>query len=278
MQPNFSQVVIYNLNAETENQIINEDDRIIVEAGYEGEQYGLIFDGDIIQTIREKEDGVTYKLTLIAQDGNNFFRNSYANTTLQKGQTNREIINTLTTQSSIPTTMGNISDNLDQVKLTRGKAIFGLTVDYLRQLAKSQNATFYLKSGEVNIVKLEDIPQGEIIDLSPTSGLIGVPSQTDQGVTIKSLLNPNIKTNILIHIDNRLVRQMQYPLVQVNLNSKTPSTPVIRNLDNDGIYRVIKVTYKGDTRGDDWTVEAECIVQSGLLPTIATTNQTQAWT
>jgi len=68
LEPQFSEIVIYNLSPQSENTIIEEGFRVTIEAGYEGSQYGLVFDGDVVQAIRNKEDGTTYMLTLVAAD------------------------------------------------------------------------------------------------------------------------------------------------------------------------------------------------------------------
>jgi hypothetical protein len=251
-QPNFSSVTIYNLAPDTENSIIQEGNRIVIEAGYEGEQYGLIFDGDIVQPIRDKEDGVTYRLTLYSLDGDRMMNQGFVGFSLLKGQTARSAIENVVSQVKIPTQLGSISDSLSDTKLSRGKVVFGLAKDYLRQLAQSQDATFYVEDGRVNIIRAADLPEGEILDLSPSSGLIGVPAQSEYGVSFKCLLNPHIKINSLVHIDNSLIRAQQFQLGQV-----------IRNLDNDGIYRVISVTHSGDTRGDDWYTECQTVSQAG---------------
>ena len=259
-QPNFSEIVIYNLSAETENAIIQEGNRIVIEAGYEGEQYGLIFDGDIIQTVRDKEDSVTYRLSLYAIDGDRFYNQGFVGFSMLKGQTARSAIENVVSKASIPSELGSISDGLSNSELTRGKVVFGLAKDYLRQLAQSHNATFYIEDGKVNIVRATDLPEGEILDLSPTSGLIGVPSQSEYGVSFKCMMNPRIKINSLVHIDNSLIREQTYQPGQV-----------IRNLDNDGIYRVTSVTYNGDTRGDNWECEVETVSQAGLMPSMMST-------
>ena len=56
--PNYSEIVLYNLSAQTENSIIKEGAKIILEAGYQNQQYGLIFSGDIVQPLRGKEDNI----------------------------------------------------------------------------------------------------------------------------------------------------------------------------------------------------------------------------
>lgn len=265
-QPNYSEVVIYNLSADTENTLIQEGNRIVIEAGYEGEQYGLIFDGDIVQPVRDKEDGVTYRLLLYSLDGDRAYNQGFVGFSLLKGQTARSLIGSLASKASVPSELGNISDSFDKTELSRGKVVFGLARDYYRQLAQSQSAAFYLEDGKVNIIKATDLPEGEILDLSPSAGLIGVPAQTEYGVSFRCLLNPRIRINTLVHIDNSLIRAQTYQQGQV-----------IRNLDNDGIYRVISVTHKGDTRGDDWYTECETVSQAGLMPGMMSTTSSNPW-
>lgn len=265
-QPNFSEIVLYNLSPDTENAIIQEGNRIVIEAGYEGEQYGLIFDGDIIQTIRDKEDGVTYRLSLYSLDGDRFLNQGFVGFSMVKGQTARSQIDNLVSQAKTPSQLGSISDSFNETQLSRGKVVFGLAKDYLRQLAQSQDATFYLDDGKVSIIRATDLQNDEIFDLSPASGLVGVPAQSEYGVSFKCLLNPRIKINSLVHIDNSLIRAQTYQPGQV-----------IRNLDNDGIYRVVSLYNNGDTRGDDWYTECQTVSQAGLIPGMISTTTANPW-
>jgi hypothetical protein len=257
VEPNWSEVTIYNLSPETENKIIKEGDRVIVEAGYEGSQYGIIFDGNVVQPIREKEAGTTYKLTLVSMDSDQFVTYGTVNFSLTRGQNSRAIIEHIAKKASPSAELGSISENLSDARLTRGKAVFGLARDYLRQLAQSESATYYMEDGKINIIKADDLPAGEIIDLTPATGLIGVPSQYEYGAKIRCLLNPKIKIGSLVHVDNSLIRNQRYEQGQP-----------IYMLDSDGIYRVIKVTHIGDTRGNDWYTEVETVSQAGILPSM----------
>lgn len=255
LQPQFSTIVIYNLSPESENTIIQEGYRVTLEAGYEGSQYGLIFDGNVVQAIRNKEDGTTYTLTLVAADSDRWMSYSISNFSMVRGQNNRTVLEALASKATVPTQLGSISDNLSTSTLTRGKVIFGLTRDYIRQIGKSEIGTPYIENGKINLVKANDIPDGQILDISPDSGLIGVPEQQDYGVTIRCLMNPQIKLNSLVHVDNTLVRAQQFDQGQQ-----------IYALDRDGIYRVIQLTYMGDTRGNDWYTEVETVTQAGVIP------------
>ena len=252
MEANYSEVVIYNLSPSSENIIIKEGYRVIIEAGYEGNQYGLIFDGNVIQPLREKEGGTTYKLNLVSMDSDMFLVSGSANFSIMRGQNSRSLIENIVNSSSVSTQLGAISQNLSNSELTRGKVVFGKASDYLRQIAQSESAAFYMEDGKVNIIRADDYSENEVIELDSESGLIGVPSQSDFGATIKMLLNPRVKLGTMIHVNNSLIKNKQFQQGQA-----------FYGLDQDGLYRVIKVTYKGDTRGVDWYTEVETVTQSG---------------
>lgn len=259
-QPNFSQVTIYNLAPGTENTLIQGGQKLYVEAGYEGQQYANIFTGDIIQPIRDKEDGVTYRLSLYSLDGDQFLNQSIVNFSMAKTSsllTQRQIVNNLASQATIPTQVGDIASGLDATTLSRGKSFFGMTRDYMRQIAQTNNITFYVEDGLIHIVDANGSATDNAIDISPTSGLIGTPVQNDQGISFKCLLNPYIKPRSLVYIDNSLIQAQRIQLGQFQ-----------RQLDQSGLYRVISVTHVGDTRGQDWYSEAICVSQAGPIASL----------
>ncbi len=222
MEPNYSEITIYNLNSETENAIMMNGSRVTVEAGYEGKQFGIIFDGDMLQTVREKEEGTTYVLTIVALDSDRAINFDIANYSILKGQTARAITEHIVNKAQYPISLGSISDSLDETKLTRGKVLFGKSSDYLRQISKSHDAQYYMEDGKANIIKMDDLPEGEIFDLSPTSGLVGTPEQSEYGISGQCLLNPAIKINSLIHVDNSLVRAKK---LDINGGGSNPNQP-----------------------------------------------------
>lgn len=230
MEPNLAEITIYNLNANTENAIMVNGKRITVEAGYEGSQFGLIFDGDILQPIRERENGTTFKLTLLALDSDRAINFDIANYSIIRGQTARSVVNYIANKAQYPINLGSISDKLEGQKLTRGKVMFGKSADYIRQIAKTYDLQQYTDSGSLNLVSLEELPEGEIFELSPTSGLIGTPEQTDYGISGKCLLNPQIKLNSLIHIDNSLVRAKR---IDINGSNTAPNGGVATENSNN---------------------------------------------
>ena len=80
---------------------------------------------------------------------------------------------------------------------------------------------------------------------------------TDEGVKATCLLNPMLNLNSLVHIDKSFVR-----------GRKVSRGSQVKQADLDGIYRIIKVTHEGDTRGNAWYTEFTGISQSGTTPNI----------
>src|ERR1035438_10547257 len=80
---NFGEVTIYNLSANTQADIIQYGMRVVIEAGYENGNYGVIFDGDVYQPIWNREDIVDNTLTLCCFDGNSVLINNMISATVE---------------------------------------------------------------------------------------------------------------------------------------------------------------------------------------------------
>lgn len=252
-QPNQSILKIYNLNPEDENKLIQNGQRIIIEAGYTGSQYGMIFSGNIIQPLRSKENGVDYVLTLVSMDAERYATYGLVGVSLVAQQSSRDAINALLTKSSFKAGAGFLTDT--EIKYPRGKIMFGKSTDYLEQISVSANATYYTDDGKVNIIKAPDTAKGKVLSFGPETGLIGTPVQNELGIECNVLLNPQVQLNSLFHVDNKKIQNYRY----------SPGSPV-RSLDSEGLYRVISLTHTGDTRGDTWETHIQAISQAGLLP------------
>ncbi len=253
--PNYAEIVLYNLSAQTENSIIKEGAKVILEAGYQNPQYGLIFSGDIVQPLRGKEDNTTYTLTLVSQDGDLFYNKGIINASFRAGQTQRDVLENIAKQSTNALEIGQLSDNLTPTALPRGKALFGLTRDYFRQIAKSEQAAFYINNNKIDFVKAMDLPTNEIIKLNGKSGLIGMPEQTEEGIQATCLLNPLLDLNKMVAIDLSSIQRQ-----------KADRNNELKNIEGSGVFKIIKIVHKGDIRGDEWYTEFTAVAQTGAVP------------
>lgn len=142
--------------------------------------------------------------------------------------------------------------DLGRQALPRGKVIYGMARQYMRDEARDTDTDWSIQDGKVQMVPRKGYLPGEAVLLTHETGLVGTPEQTQNGLTVRALLNPLLRIGGRIKLDNASVKRMQTPL-------KAAAGQGAARLDDDGIYRIIKVEFKGDTRGNDWYADMLCI-------------------
>jgi hypothetical protein len=93
------------------------------------------------------------------------------------------------------------------------------------------------------------------VKLNVDNGMIGTPQQTNEGVNVKCLLNPNIKVGGRIEINNSSIARLKIDLSVAGTSSNVPAL-----LSNDGNYFVLVAEHSGDTRGVDWYTSMVCLI------------------
>ncbi len=250
--PNYSDVTIWNASQEVFDEIINAGTRVIIEAGYEDTiygkgAYGIIYDGNVIQTIWDRPNVVDWTLTMHCVDGDLFWNNNFISMSFGANQDMVDMVSQMCQNAMTPAEVGFMSPDLRGTSLPRGKVFFGEPKYYLRQFAAREHAQANMKDGKVNIGKVDDqslAPQDAPV-LSPKTGLVGTPQQTQDGIRFRCLLNPNLDFTYpyqLVKLDPKVVIQ-QTPIVVPQL---------VPRLDREGLYKVIRVIHSGDTRGNEW--------------------------
>lgn len=294
-------VRIYNLSAEAEKMIINDGDRVIIEAGYKGTQqsvisggstddwtlysraglvgeqgqsvgdnaavpqYGVIFDGQVIYPTRAKETNADYVLTLSCVDGNQPLNFNYIQKSINKGMNQRQIFDVVCNSGDVPIPAAHVTDGLSEQVLPRGKVFFGQPVDYIEDICRGNGALYFMDGGNVNIYKLTDVADDEALVIDPYTGLIGIPQQTVNGLNFRVLLNPSIKLMTKIKLARSEVQEQTITVGQRQ-----------RALDDEWIYQAIEVIHRGDSLGNDWYTEIVGISRygAGSLPSILANAET----
>ena len=291
-------VRIYNLANDAERLIINDGDRVIIEAGYEGTmgadrkndmlktpgfiseeegeleeetassgQYGVIFDGQVIYPTRSKETNNDYVLTLSCIDGNQPLNFNYIKKSMNKGMNQRQVFDAVCNSGSVKVPQAHVTDGLSEQALPRGKVFFGRSFDYVEDICRGNNALYFMDGGSVNLYKLTDEAKDEALVVDPYTGLIGMAQQTTNGLTFRVLLNPSIKLMTKIQIARSEVKEQTLVVGQKQLP-----------LDDEWIYQAIEVTHRGDTRGNDWYTDVVGLSRYGAasIPGILTNGGTYA--
>lgn len=266
---NMAEIILYNLSPDTEREIIQEGTQVVLTAGYQNNQ-SIIFKGQVFQPLRGKENGTDYYLKLICIDGDAYLNLAFVSGTIQPNQTRQQIARQILRDSTVDLDSVVVDDlpNSNFVDGSiptneRAKVVFGDPSKYLSNISTMGNSTFYIDNNEgrfFNPISVTGSSDAHLINVE--TGMIGQPQQIDYGIEVTCLLNPNIRLGDFIKIDNKTVILQQFSFGQI---------PYL--LDSDGIYRVIKIHYSGDSRGQDWYSELTAITQGGVVPSMLVGSQ-----
>jgi hypothetical protein len=142
--------------------------------------------------------------------------------------------------------------------------LFGEMRGYLDDLGNNHNFVWNITNGQVEgFAKFATRP-GPAININSFSGMIGVPEQTEEGVTVVCLLDPSVRWTSHIKLNNaevaRFVRNVPGSSAIVPQSvTFSGEVPIIPPLNPDGDYVCIYAQHTGDTRGNEWYTKLICI-------------------
>lgn len=253
MTPNVADIRVYNLEEETARQIKKEFTTVTLQAGYEG-NYGVIFRGNIKQVILGRESATDTFIDIVAGDGDRAYNFAIINSTIAAGARQSDQVNAaVTAMTPKGVTAGHLGD-FPTSQLPRGKVMYGNARNYLRDVAQTTNKSWSIQDEKVTFVSNKSYLPGERVVLTSKTGMIGTPQQTNEGVNVKCLLNPNIKIASRIEIDNKSVQRYKINLSVPNSPANIPAP-----LTADGVYYVLVAEHSGDNRGVEWYTNLICL-------------------
>lgn len=255
--PNSARIRVYNMNPDTMARVQKEFKRVVLQAGYEG-NYGLIFDGTVVQTRRGRTSQVDTHLDITAADGDAAYNFAYVSTTLAAGSTAQDHFN-VAAQAMAKHGVGvGYTAGLQSNPLPRGKVMFGMARDVLACTARNTETTWSIQDGKLQVVPESSYMPSEIQVINSDTGMIGLPVQTQNGVQVRTLLNPNYKIGTLIELRPGSVQQLEYGLANAD-QPRNAFVQVTNPLNANGYYYVMVAEHQGDTRGNDWYTDLICI-------------------
>lgn len=259
--PNSAEISVYNLSDETALKVRREFTQVFLSAGYVNNM-GLIFQGNIRQVRIWRENGVDKVMSILAADGDRAYNFATVNRTLAAGSRPADRVGVCQDSFRAKGAGEAYAPDPGGEALPRGKVMYGMARKYMRDEARDTGCEWSFQDGRMQLVPRDGYLPGEAVVLTHETGLVGSPEQTQDGVSLKALLNPRLKVGGRVKLDNASIKEAQTQIGKAS-GEKPPA------LDADGFYRIIKIEYKGDTRGNDWYADMVCI---GLD---ATSKQTQ---
>ena len=217
---NVGTVTIFNLSDEHESRIYRSPGTITIEAGY-AETKALIFDG-IVQRVQRVRQNLSRQTVIkvgdrLRQQGGNLAK--CTSTTFDGPAAVKDIFRYLANQ--IPISVVNL--DLIPRSLTISNFAFSGKIELaLSLLLKRGGLSWYENDGVIRInwprPKTQSaIPQKDIVGvvLTPETGLIDRPIDTDEGVEAISLLNPAITIGGVVRLRAESFGQSDYKVVSL---------------------------------------------------------------
>lgn len=223
--PNTAKIEIYNLNPEHQNQLLKEWADIQLLAGYQGTER-LIFSGQI-RTATPKIQGTDRIITIESGDGDREILRGFVNKTLTKGCTANQVV--AACQSSMFGVPSAHKDSLDTV-YSRGRVLSGRASDVLTKQTKQDGAQWSIQDGQMLLLKGDNVRPNAVWLINQSTGMLGSPEPTQDGLKVRTLLNPAYLIGGVAKIDSLIYQ---------------------------GGIRIESINHKGDTHSDEWVSELE---------------------
>jgi len=226
---NSCRVRIYNLSKDKRKKLVKDDTdtktklEFLLKAGYN--KIETLFKGFILECFSEKS-GADIVTTAVSMDGLVDAQGSYTSTTVKKGDAINVILKDMPN-----TTRARISD---RPVVNRAKVLVGNSLKLVENNLKDDE-TYYIDEGKLYIIKQNEVVSDIIPLVNASTGLLNTPTKKKYEVTFNTLLNPTIRIGCQVKLES---------IYAENLN---------------GTYKVLTITYRGDSSGTDWSQEVICV-------------------
>lgn len=245
--PAEGEVDIYNLNESNETRIRERAVRVVLEAGYQ-DKLDCIFDGAVrrVERHRSNLDRVTRihvggKTAREGAERRSIFMRTYQGTV-----SIRDIIRDAVNHMGLELgPLDLIPEDADEHDFTYNGSTQLMMTERLRPLG----IEWYEENGVIRFSRYrmtqDDRPEG--ITISEHSGMIGVPTVTDDGIRVSTLLDARIQLDTRIQIESTVLQQAA---------SGDAINERAAELDG-GFWKVVELEHRGDNREGEYMTTME---------------------
>lgn len=277
--PNMAYIRIYNLAPSTRANIVQTCRSVLLQAGYVN-NYGGIFQGNIIRFKQGKESNVDSYLDIITADGDEGYNFGVISQSFAAGSDTLDHVTAIAAQmginvgQSVKDILNNPMGSTGGIQ-PRGTVLYGLGKSLLADIARDYNARWSIQNGTLVMVLNTGYLPGTALVINSNTGMIGIPEATDNGVQVQIELNPLVKIGGLVQLNQDSISN--YPNMSAGfLNNSTlvrGTTPFYSaTVTTDGFYRVMSVEHEGDTRGGQsspWSSSLICLAVDQTAPVVS---------
>lgn len=269
-QPKAAEIYIYNLSANTMNLLAGVDSQkintqVVLECGYESE-LSVVFKGRVFQYRRGRDNPTDTWLCVLAISGDVVRNEALVNVCLPAGTSKSEAGNTLIEETNkYGLVTGEIADISEQ-QYPRGRVFFGSLHESIQQFGKENNVEFDYADDVISSISTLRYSVEPVQELTPKTGLVGLPQLTSEGLIVKCLLNPKLKRKGRIQIDMSNLQTESYDIAWGSQGLDQPHKNPKTAASADGMFIIQAIEHTGDTRGDEWYTHLVCTAINAVVP------------
>jgi hypothetical protein len=226
--PNVAEIKVWNLSQANRYKVKREFDRVRLEAGHVAAgNRGIIFDG-FVRDVMHSREGADIVTTVECGDGDRAYRQGTIARTFPAGARPREMVDALL--ETMPDVDRGVIEGLDELPAyPRPVTMYGRSVDEMNKLGRTHRFYWSVQDGALEVLPGRRA-MNEVVVISRTSGMVGVPDITDNGILVETLLNPEL----------RIGRTIEVRSEQLALN------------DDEARFRISALDFTGDTRANEY--------------------------
>lgn len=207
-QANDATIRIWNLAESSRNAIGKELDQITLEAGYmppgESGNVGIIFKGQIRDPEHTRE-GADIITTLTCGDGDKAFRRATISKTYPAGTKVEDVVEGVYQElEKEGVSRGEWRFPDDMQPFRRPYSMCGGCKRELDTIGRGKGFYWSVQNGAMEVHPADGFVGG-IVLITPQTGMIDVPTITDNGVKVSCLLNPEIRPGRRVRIESQVL-------------------------------------------------------------------------
>jgi hypothetical protein len=222
--------------------------------------------------IQGKETAVDTYLDIWAGDGDREIGTGYVNITFPAKTTLKEKAEKII-KDGFKVEVGKVDIKGGDTKSVRAETVVGMAVNAIRDVANMSNTHYWIEDGKGFLIPFDGYASDEMVVLSPTTGLIGMPKVTPDGIQAQCLLNPKLRLGGKVKIDGGVLSDVPYlPGGDGNRMFSTGGANGSYNANASwgtknfaaaatsptGTYKILDMEHSGDNRGQPWYTNLIC--------------------
>lgn len=233
-KPNKAEVSLFNLAPSHRDELEQlEEAVVVVEAGYES-GVTRIFRGDMREA-KSTRQGADIVTKIEAADGEQRHRAARTNRSFGRDTRVGDVLSAIASDLGVDPGNGRsvaeAAIETGRKLFTGGTVVSGKAVDELTRVTDSAGLEWSIQGRRLQFLERGKALKGTAVRLTPDTGLLGSPELSSKGVLrARMLIIPDVFPGRRIQIESEHV---------------------------DGIFRVEKCSYIGDTSADSWDIEVE---------------------